>query len=53
MIRLIAITQRRSRRGYADRFQSFPLPKIALPSRRAAAAFYAAEGLRRLATRTG
>lgn len=47
MIRLIAVTQRRSRARYAERFHAVSLPKISLRSRRAIRAFYDAEGLDR------
>lgn len=45
MVRHIAVTQREGRRRYSELFQTQTLPKIALTSRRAILAFYAAEGL--------
>ena len=53
MIRHIAGPTRANRRRYANEFESILLPKIALSSPRAVAAFYEAEGLSRRATRTG
>ena len=53
MIRHIAGPTRANRRRYAKEFAGIALPRIALSSPRAVAAFYQAEGLSRFPTRTG